>query len=69
MKEERKPECQEKTPDNKQIKKKKKKKKPHIEAWKFKPQLRLKPTPQDWWGASCQESTCINSYTQHLHKC
>ena len=45
MKEGRKPECPEKTPDNEL------EKMPHTTVRKFKPQPRLKPALQHWWQA------------------
>ena len=45
MKEERKLECLEKTPDGKL------QKMPHTKAREFKPQPRLKPTLWQWWQA------------------
>ena len=45
MKERKKPEYPEKTPDDEL------QKVPHIKAGKFKPQPRLKPALQHWWQA------------------
>ena len=45
MKEGRKPEYPEKTPDDEL------QKMPHTEARKFKPQARLEPALQHWWQA------------------
>ena len=45
MKEGRKPECPEKTPDDEL------QKMPHTKARKFKPQPRLEPTLKHWWQA------------------
>ena len=45
MKEGRKPEYPENTPDDEL------QKMPHTEAWRIKPQARLKPAQQHWWQA------------------